>query len=544
MPHDSAQPTSGSHTLVDPDLGRIDVRTLPLPDSWRQPWGTYSSTGTVLVAYRTVDDPDEPGWLNLSVVEDDGTDPRHVYAGPAPLRPRHNGMRLLPFADGTRVLLSDYVLECDPSVDRCETATLVPLVYPDLVEHDPAVLHRWSEPIIAPDGEHIAWTTLHAAVGAYNVLGRLRREEDRYVVDEPRLVSDTWALVDDPDHPGDVRPATVRGGEVKQFARGGAAISLAGTAGRALVDSVLQALGGEGLTPLTLTPGYDETTILSPDETVGIVMTTRFSPRTSCSVIGLLPRPLAGLSANGLAMAAYLYSVAGVRSFRPGNIGPALVDLARATTDDGYLGADLSDPAGEWVYLSPMSWHPSSRSVAWNETLRVAHGGADEQTRIRLATLLDRAPATPVAAVPTPEDAPYSRPLTAEAIAPTAQPLGGRVRGAVAGHAEVVRTGGAGLGAAVTVETRYAGYSDDGLTFLDGTEHLTVSAGTASSAYRADLVRRGADPGEMRLRVTFTQADRNAPVRLSFAPADDGLPASHGFTTYRGTTLHVADMSE
>ena len=55
MPHDSAQPTSGSHTLVDPDLGRIDVRTLPLPDSWRQPWGTYSSTGTVLVAYRTVD---------------------------------------------------------------------------------------------------------------------------------------------------------------------------------------------------------------------------------------------------------------------------------------------------------------------------------------------------------------------------------------------------------------------------------------------------------------------------------------------------------
>ena len=58
--------------------------------------------------------------------------------------------------------------------------------------------------------------------------------------------------------------------EVKQFARGGAAISLAGTAGRALVDSVLQDLGGEGLTPLTLTPGTTWVELLPSQGSMGV----------------------------------------------------------------------------------------------------------------------------------------------------------------------------------------------------------------------------------------------------------------------------------
>ena len=528
-----------THTITDPDLGRLQVDTVPLPEGWLHPWGTYTATGTILVGYGTADNPAEPGWRNLAVVNDDGSDVRHLFSGFAPLRPRNNGMRLLPFADGNRVLLDDWILECEPSVDACEQATMVPLLYPAVVEDDPMAIHRWSEPIIAPDNESICWTTLHLSAGAYNVLGTLRREADRYVVDHPQLVSHYSALTPDPDREGYVTVSQIRGGEVKQFVRGGAALSLAGTTGRTLVDSVLQDLDGEGLTALTLTPGYDETTILSPDETLGNVMTTRFSPRTNCAVVGLLPRPLAAMSAAGIAMAAYWYAVGGVREIRPGSIGPALVDLSKATTDPAYLGADLSDPEQIWVYRSPMSWHPDSTRAAWNESVR---GTGRQQTRIRTVRLLDRPAGSAVPAVPTPTDIPYARPLTAETIAPTRGQDGGRIAGKVAGYVDLHRTGGEGLLAATTTETTYVGYSDDGRTFLDGTERLETAGGSATTTYEADLVRSGDDPGEMKLRLLFTQDSFADPVMLSFETAADGLPASHGHTTYAGTTLRVADM--
>ncbi len=530
-----------SHVIEDPELGRLEVRTLPLPDTFLRPWGTYTATGTVLVAYETADDPDVDGWLNLAVVDDDGQNLRQLFSGPAPLRPRNNGMRLLPFADGKRVLMSDYILECEPSHDACEAATLVPLLYPSLVEDDPLALHRWSEPIIAPDNEHLCWTTLHATLGAYNVLGRLRRTAAAYEVDGAHLVSSNGFLSDDPERPGYVVAETVRGGEVKQFARGGTALSVAGTAGRALVDSVLQELDGTAVTALTLTPGYDETTILSPDESLGIVMTTRFSPATNCAVVGLLPRPYASISTVGLAMAAYWYGIGGVRRWGEGNIGPALVDLSRAMTDRTYLGANLSDPTGQWVYYSPMSWHPDSRRAAWNEGLR--NGTNAPPLRIRLVTALDRAAGEPVRAVATPAVPPYARPLAPENLVPWAGPTGGRIAGAASGYVDVRRTGGEGLGAAAAVETTYVGYSDDGRTFLEGVERLQNQGGTASTVYEADLHRIGDDPGELVLRLTFTQESWNDPVRLSFAEAADGKPASWGHASYQGETLRVEDMA-
>ncbi|WP_455616957.1 hypothetical protein [Eisenbergiella sp.] len=39
---------------------------------------------------------------------------------------------------------------------------------------------------------------------------------------------------------------------------------------------------------MTKTPGYDEATIFSPDNRLGIVMSTRFSPKTNSSYLGLI----------------------------------------------------------------------------------------------------------------------------------------------------------------------------------------------------------------------------------------------------------------
>ena len=91
--------------------------------------------------------------------------------------------------------------------------------------------------------------------------------------------------------------------------------------------------------------------------------------------------------------------------------------------------------------------------------------------------------------------------------------------------------------------TTYVDYSDDGRTVLSGVEKLETQGGTATTTYEADLHRTGEDPGEMVLRLSFTQDSWNEPVRLSFAGAADGKPASWGHTTYGGETLRVEDMA-
>jgi hypothetical protein len=62
-----------------------------------------------------------------------------------------------------------------------------------------------------------------------------------------------------------------------------------------------------------------------------------------------------------------MYAVSGVRSFRKGNIGPALIDIQRSMEEDGYKGIALNDPSELWVCMSPMSWNPRGVKGMWPE---------------------------------------------------------------------------------------------------------------------------------------------------------------------------------
>ena len=73
---------------------------------------------------------------------------------------------------------------------------------------------------------------------------------------------------------------------MKQFVRGGTAISLVGSGRRATADSIVEDFVTGEVTAITNTPGYNETTIFSPDERLGIVMTPRFSPKTDFAIFG------------------------------------------------------------------------------------------------------------------------------------------------------------------------------------------------------------------------------------------------------------------
>src|SRR5690625_6127908 len=80
-------------------------------------------------------------------------------------------------------------LECEPDVGSATQARLVDVHYPWDQEQDPGTTHHWSEIIVAPDDEHIAWTILRADMGAAAAIGRLQRTAQRYEIENPRLIS-------------------------------------------------------------------------------------------------------------------------------------------------------------------------------------------------------------------------------------------------------------------------------------------------------------------------------------------------------------------
>ena len=264
--------------IDDPNLGRIQIHTMPVPEHINTEGMkfscTYTYSGRVLMSYQDPSiietDPsayDAKHYLNLAVMDDDGTNFRHLWSGLEGNRMPCNGVRYMPFPDNKRIHLGCNILECEPDIDHCEKATLVPVIYPKMFgEKNEGVWEVWTEVIVSPDNVHMAWTELHNAFGANNYVGALRREADRYVIDDVQCISSMGFLKTDPNDSSYLIPKVMRGGEVKQFVKHGTALSIAGGNRAGTSDAVLQDLASESLTLLTQTPGYDETVMFSPDE--------------------------------------------------------------------------------------------------------------------------------------------------------------------------------------------------------------------------------------------------------------------------------------
>ena len=196
-------PTDGIR-LTTAEFGRIEVDTVPIPDDALDTYATYTPSGKIFLLFRRDDDPADQEIFHVAVIDDDGSGYHHVFSGPIPQHARANGIRAMMFPDNRRVLLGDYILECEPDVGSATQARLVDVHYPWDQEQDPGTTHHWSEIIVAPDDEHIAWTILRADMGAAAAIGRLQRTAQRYEIENPRLIS----TVDDflPDIRGVLQP--------------------------------------------------------------------------------------------------------------------------------------------------------------------------------------------------------------------------------------------------------------------------------------------------------------------------------------------------
>jgi hypothetical protein len=196
--------------------------------------------------------------------------------------------------------------------------------------------------------------------------------------------------------------------------------------------------------------------------------------------------------------------------------------------DTDYRGVALHDPEENWVYYSPMSWHPAGKNVMWPEGLR-----GTRTMRIRIATLLDHTPAAAVPAQKTPEAIPYavkdlSKVRSGSGI------VEGKIAGKHSGYIELSVNAGSHI--AGSARAMYVDYSDDGKNFYNGFEKSCCSL-TAETTYEADLVRKGDDPGEMKFRASFSPGTYDKPPKLL-------LEKSRGYASYRGVTLNIEDMAE
>lgn len=365
-----------------------------------------------------------------------------------------------------------------------------------------------------------------------NAMGTLTRGADKYTITDAAYISNMNPLIEDPTHPGYSVYTPVIGGEVKQFVRGGAAISLVGGDACGMADSVVQDVATGEVTQLTFAPGYDETTILSPDEKLGITMTTRFSSTTDMEALGLVPRPF-GQPLHNILGQVYMYGITGVRSSRDGNIGPALIDLSRSMTQKDYRGIDLSDPSGEWVYLSPMSWKNDSTKAMWIEKQRNGNG-----YRIQIVTLLEYAPELAVETVATPAVGNYAAAPAQSADYDTV------VLGKFSGSAHLVKKSGL-LGSA-TVTVVYDHFSDDGVYFYNGTETSSGSV-MSKTRYESNVMITDAEGnmlGEMQLYMQLSAAySLHNLMEGNLSPHLD-TKKSQGYAQWQDHTANIAQLVE
>lgn len=517
------------------EFGRVEVTTVPLPENLGSDVsGTYTYSGRVLVSVRVPEKGKD--WYRVFTVEDDGTGICEVFDGEIPQKRGANGIRWMCFADNRRVLLGDYVIECEPDLDRCERAKLLEIVFPEEIGRIPGLFMRWSEPIIAPDNEHVCFSSL-TGTGAFNFLGKLVRRESDYEISDARIISTVGAFEPDPAHPGCFLQKVQRGGEVKQFVRGGRSITLAG-GGRSISESCLQALDSEDVAFITDTLGYEETAIFSPNEAYAVCMSPRFSPKTDAGVLGVVPMIGDMITRGKYLNVLYQYAIAGVRSHRHGNVGPALIDVARSMKEGrGYMGVNLSDPEDKWVYYSPMSWHPDSTKALWNERTRLCEG--EVQCRLRVCRLMDAAPSAPVPTQRTPDsgEISYAEPISAVFRQDSVQfPL--TVRGKTGTVQTLPVEGGAW-------ETRYDCFSEDGETFYDG--WLRVKAPDnmfrpGETTVESDLTVSGAHSGRMDLRIVF-RSDERFQIYPDTGTHEDGRPKCFGYAEYDGLRREVSELA-
>ena len=508
----------------DDSKNNEDIKThlsnIPLPEDIIIDDGHYMFDGNIFICYKR----STTNFTYFGVISDDGKNFKELYGEEFIVSPLANGIRLIPFRDGKRIYLGDFVFECNDTtknISSCEKGVLIPVNYPEEVVNNNNTYKTWSEMVVAPDNIHVAWTSLNMACGAVDFLGKFKRTENSYEIEESKIISTINFVEPDPTDESILITKIPRGGEIKQFIEGGNALTLVGTQPDEFVKSVYQSLKTEEVYTYSHEPGYDETSILSPDEKLGITMSTRFSPKTNMAIFGLMPRPHCSLVLSKIVESVYTYAVTNVRKTRKGNVGPVLFVKEKSINDPNYHGIDLHDTEEKFVFCSPISWHPSNLKAIWPE---VEKGTSNR--RLRKLEISNYTPSAYPKIENTTDNVPYALDMSEMDNIHYDKKTNGTIKGKKSGEIIYYNSGFSSI--KQTVKITYVNYSDDGKKFYNGEEEF-IGDRTSKNIYKSNVILSGSESGQNNFTITFN------------TESDLIKEETEGYATYGGKTIKAED---
>lgn len=469
----------------------IDLETIPLPAGYAASTPIWTQDGRHLLF---------SSGGQLHTVEEDGSDLQCITCG------LPNDPRVVPaaqeafkdvFPDGRRVLWGDFerafVLECAPSVLQCDSRQLLRV---DVSEERGTGLPGLIDPLVlgsgvwhlAPDGVHLGWTASRLDTRPM-LIGRLVRESDRYRATDIKTVNPPG-----PRNGLDSNPVGWTNGgalyELKGFTDGGASVTFVTSRFEGNPDLYKTNLATGQMTRLTGHPDWDEDGGDSPDGELMMLHSDRGMHRVDAA--GLLPRRSFvdyPISAN-----AAIYYVGHDEGFQC-DLQPWLLP-ASGDGEGRLLGQPLAPYEGGDLHPQNNvpgrgAWDPTSTKVALTEMSYTTNLGSN---RLLVAQLKRRA-TRPLPVVSSAVGAWARRP--------------GDYKGTIDSNALLVTVNGlhsgraflshAGTIVAGTYTVVYDRYSDDGRSFVSGTERIVAPGLAQAPAHiTADLVISGARTGYMR----------------------------------------------
>lgn len=453
-----------------------------------------------------------------------------------------SGLRIAnPFPDGKRLFLGliNQIFECYPSLVDCQTYKIFPF---EIAPADnPFTLVQGTSPKLAPDGEHVGYSSIRLDGIQEMVVARLVREGDKYVAIDPRVINPIGpASLDDTDIEHWSLGSALY--ELKTFTRGGAAVTYVqvGGANAFNPDTWEVDLKTGARTRLTAHPDWDEDLALSPDGQLLSQWSSRGYDMFTWTG-SLLPfRSFidAGLTAD---LASRMINT-------PGNLycaGPHW--LMPPTGDNG--GSLSGQPIIDLIHdnvrvnvnvMGSPSWSPKSNRLAL--ALTSAPGGG---------VYYENAPDYLVFAHLTAKQPTDRLPIVSSEVGDWA--ITPAEYKTTFSHSGTVTLDGPGGGTVtLTLEPSlgvlegawsqaFDNYSEDGETFLNGRMQIVrrsltgIPFGPGETVYKAELIMSGANHGYLSADITFT--------KVPTITSEGSVEVSYNGTTVMGPPDWIDDPS-
>ncbi len=474
------------------------------------------------------DSPDQPH-AQLAVATAKGT---HVscltcgldataIAGPQPPGTSIGFGKPFAFEDGKRILTTieaqqgspdsasqnfQYaILQCAPSVVDCKQRSLLKLDLPATG----AVQNR--EARVSPDGRWLAWTQLRSD-GTIMALGRLVRHRSDYTLTGVRVINADLPL-------GSTSPGWIADspyGEIKRFSANGQSLFYATMADAENFDVWRLDLRNGKRTRITSEKAWDEDVSDSPNGGSLMLFTSRGFDRMT--VFDQLPRP----PFIDLVLFTWIGRFQLNTTNRHCLLEPWL--LGAGGQVGTYFGQPVNpDPPPGWDTRTAGEWSPNgTQLLTWEDRGNTDGTPAHPAARIVVASLAARHPHVPlVQRTPAPTWAPtfstfhgyFSRTGTFV------------VHGQRSGSATITMSGDVFSGA---WSVSYDHYSDNGMTYLNGTERVSEPSILEQAQWQANLQLTGLHSGSLVADLTIKKGGIiSGPVTSTYdGTTTSGVPSS------------------